>query len=198
MANENIIQSMENAFHTAVAKAYEKVLTGEHKVQDFIQQYEKSLKAHEEAKASVAAGGPRESDEDYRKRLLPVAGDDTWKQRIEQSQGEALDKLGDHYAIARNTQPTARGEQPKDEADHAEKLASKNQAPENGTTQGHSFTNDPAAKSAAPAGSTGGGIPASQDPAKQAASSSADAGNQQRMSDDTSAERDGNKLEKAK
>lgn len=193
---QTIVASLNSAYHNFVTKLHEEYMQGKGKVDEFVKHLHDAQQRHEEAVAAVVAGGPKESDDDYKKRLMPIAGDESRKQQIEQAQGEALDRLGEHYNVARNTTPTARAAQPKDEADRAEGLAARNLAPENGTTQAHDF------KAAGPAAT---GATAGQTGAAASAPGSAKAGNspqvddatrmdQRRIADDTASDRDGNKI----
>jgi hypothetical protein len=180
MDNQNIQESLRNAYHSFVAKLYEEFQLGKHKVEDFTKQLHEADKRHAEAVSAVSAGGgSHEADDDYRKRLLPIAGDDTWKARIEGAKGDALDRLGDHYNVKRNAEATVRGQQPQDEADGAERLASHNQAPENGTTADASNKN------------TGSTVQEPQPGGVSHRALSADDQIQGRIADDTSYERNG-------
>lgn len=42
-----------------------------------------------------------ETDDEFRTRMLPIAGDDSWRSRIAVASGSALDALGEHYNLKR-------------------------------------------------------------------------------------------------
>jgi hypothetical protein len=67
-----------------------------------------------------------ETDEAFRERMMPIAGDDSWRERIKAASGPELEKLGVHYNIERQAgvaKPKAPPEATADELAHEDDLS---------------------------------------------------------------------------
>lgn len=70
----------------------------------FVNSVRSAQRAHDDAVADLAKSpeSATESDEEYRARMLPIAGDDARRKAIEDAKGDALDKLGIRYNVERS------------------------------------------------------------------------------------------------
>jgi hypothetical protein len=71
----------------------------------------KAMRAHDSALASMAdrikdsENFAAESDDDYRVRMMPLAGSEAHRNRIKDAKAADLDALGDHYNLGRIEHP---------------------------------------------------------------------------------------------
>ena len=141
LTQNDTVQAIKDSYHKFVAKLTEELFGAgeatEEKMGEFSEKCKNAFETHQRAIAAVGTGeGAAESDDDYRKRFIDIAGSPQHRQAIEMAKGPELDKLGEHYNVKRNAQPTPRPAQPKDEADVAEKAASRNLDPESDKAPG--------------------------------------------------------------